>query len=103
MLRISRRAFTQRKSRRGAGRAKAAAWVQLARFSRRCLYAVCLRTGTEVELLYIPAETQRRFVLTQEAAATFKTDDWWRRDIFVLKNGRKVVLGKLLQAAKRSE
>ena len=57
--------------------------------------AVCLRTGTEVELLYVPEETQRRFDMQQEAAATFKTDDWWRRDIFVLKNGRKVVLRKL--------
>jgi hypothetical protein len=57
--------------------------------------AVCLRTGTEVELLYIPAETQRRFGVTQETTAIFKTDDWWRRDVFVLKNGRKAVLRKL--------
>ena len=53
--------------------------------------AVCLRTGTEVELLYVPEDTQRRFGVPQEATATFKTDDWWRRDVFVLKNGRKVV------------
>jgi hypothetical protein len=57
--------------------------------------AVCLRTGTEVELLYVPEETQRRFGVPQEATAVFKTDDWWRRDVFVLKNGRKVVLRKM--------
>jgi hypothetical protein len=57
--------------------------------------AVCLRTGTEVELLYVPEETQRRFGVTQEATARFKTDDWWRRDVFVLKNGRKALLRKL--------
>jgi len=57
--------------------------------------AVCLRTGTEVELLYIPEETQQRFGTQQESTATFKTDDWWRRDVFVLNNGRKVVLSKL--------
>jgi hypothetical protein len=57
--------------------------------------AVCLRTGTEVELLYIPEDTQRRFGLPVEVKASFKTDDWWRRDVFVLNNGRKVVLRKL--------
>jgi hypothetical protein len=54
-----------------------------------------LRTGTEVELLYIPEETQRRFGVPQEARAIFKTDHWWRRDVFVLHNGRKAVLRKL--------
>jgi hypothetical protein len=57
--------------------------------------AVCLRTGTEVELLYVPEETQRRYGTQQETTATFKTDDWWRRDVFVLNNGRKVLLRKL--------
>jgi hypothetical protein len=57
--------------------------------------AVCLRTGTEVDLLYIPEDTQRRFGLPVEVKASFKTDDWWRRDVFVLNNGRKVVLRKL--------
>ena len=38
--------------------------------------AVCLRTGTEVELLYIPKDTQRRFGVPQEATATFKMEDW---------------------------
>jgi len=57
--------------------------------------AVCLRTGTEVELLYIPEDTQRRFGLPVEVKATFKTDDWWRRDVFVLDNGRKALLRKL--------
>ena len=57
--------------------------------------AVCLRPGTEAELLYIPEDTQRRFGVPQEATALFKTDDWWRRDVFVLKNGRKVLLRKL--------
>jgi len=57
--------------------------------------AVCLRTGTEVELLYVPEETQRRFGVAKEATAVFKTDDWWRRDVFVLKNGRKAALRKL--------
>ncbi len=57
--------------------------------------AVCLGTGTEVELLYIPEETQRRFGLPVEVKATVKTNDWWRRDVFVLKNRRKVVLRKL--------
>ena len=37
---------------------------------------VCLRTGTEVELLYIPAETRRRFGLTEEATATFEANYW---------------------------
>jgi len=59
--------------------------------------AVCLRTGTEVELLYIPEETQQRFGTQQEATATFKTDDWWRHDVFLLNNGRKVLLRKLRQ------
>ena len=57
--------------------------------------AVCLRTGTEVELLYIPKETQRRFGVPQETTATFKMEDWWRRDVFVLSSGRKVLLRKL--------
>jgi hypothetical protein len=57
--------------------------------------AVCLRTGTEVELLYIPEDTQRRFRLPQETMATFKMADWWRRDVFVLSNGRKGLLRKL--------
>src|SRR5262249_48834995 len=57
--------------------------------------AVCLRAGTRVELLYIPEETQRRFGLPREAEATFKMNDWWRRDVFVLQNGRKVELRKL--------
>ena len=57
--------------------------------------AVCLRTGTEVELLYIPEDTQRRFGLPAEVKAIFKMNDWWQRDVFVLKNGRKVVLRKL--------
>jgi len=57
--------------------------------------AVCLRTGTEVELLYVPEETQRRYGTQQETTATFKTDDWWRRDVFLLNNGRKALLRKL--------
>jgi hypothetical protein len=57
--------------------------------------AVCLRTGTAVELLYVPKETQRRFGLPQETTATFKMEDWWRRDVFVLSNGRKALLRKL--------
>ena len=57
--------------------------------------AVCLRTGTAVELLYVPKETQRRFGTQEEALATFKMDDWWRRDVFLLRNGRKVLLRKL--------
>ena len=57
--------------------------------------AVCLRTGTEVELLYIPEDTQRQFGLPAEVKAIFKTDDWWRRDVFVLNNGRKALLRKL--------
>jgi hypothetical protein len=56
--------------------------------------AVCLRTGTEVELLYIPEDTQRRFSLPVEVKATFKMD-WCRRDVFMLQNGRKVLLRKL--------
>ena len=56
---------------------------------------VCLKTGTEVELLYVPEKTRRRFGLTQEATATFETNHWWWPDLFVLKNGRKVVLRKL--------
>ncbi len=57
--------------------------------------AVCLKTGTEVELLFIPEKTQRRFGLAQEAVATFKMEHWWRRDMFVLKSGRRVRLKKL--------
>jgi hypothetical protein len=57
--------------------------------------AVCLRTGTDIELLYVPQDTQRRFGVPQETTATFKMEDWWRRDLFVLNNGRKVVLRKL--------
>jgi hypothetical protein len=57
--------------------------------------AVCLITGTEVELLYVPEDTQRRFGLPAEVKAIFKTDDWWRRDVFVLNNGRKALLRKL--------
>ncbi|MCI0621827.1 MAG: hypothetical protein L0387_09175 [Acidobacteria bacterium] len=57
--------------------------------------AVCLRSGTAVELLYIPEDTQRRFRVPQETTATFKMAGWWRRDVFVLNNGRKVVLSKL--------
>ena len=56
---------------------------------------VCLRTGVEVELLYIPEKTQRKFRVAREVTAVFRTNDWWRRDVFVLKNGRKVVLQKL--------
>ena len=57
--------------------------------------AVCLRDGTEVELLYIPEKTQKRFGLPQEATAIFKMEDWWRRDVFVLPNERKLPLKKL--------
>ena len=57
--------------------------------------AVCLRTGTEVELLYVPEKTRRRFGLTQEATAMFETNHWWWPDLFVLRNGRRVRLKKL--------
>jgi hypothetical protein len=57
--------------------------------------AVCLRDGTEVELLYIPEKTQKRFGLPQEAKAIFKMEDWWQRDVFVLENDRKLPLKKL--------
>jgi hypothetical protein len=60
-----------------------------------CSTAVCLRQGTEVELLYIPDETRRKYGVAQEAKASFKMKDWWRRDLFVLKNGRKVQLKNL--------
>src|SRR5215468_8001100 len=56
---------------------------------------VCLKEGTEVELLYIPEKTQRRFGLPREAKATFKMKEWWWHDLFVLQNGRKVGLRKL--------
>jgi hypothetical protein len=56
---------------------------------------VCLKTGTEVELLYVPEKTQRRFGLKQEATARFETNHWWWPDLFVLKNGRRVRLKKL--------
>jgi len=57
--------------------------------------AVCLKEGTEVELLYIPEKTQRQFGFPREAEATFKMAYWWRRDLFVLQDGRKVELRKL--------
>jgi hypothetical protein len=55
---------------------------------------VCLKTGTEVELLYVPEKTQRRFGLTQEATAMFETNHWWWPDLFVFKNGRRVAVEK---------
>jgi hypothetical protein len=57
--------------------------------------AVCLRPGTECELLFIPDETRQKYGVPQEIKATFKIKDWWRRDLFVLKNGRKVQLKHL--------
>src|SRR2546422_61428 len=58
--------------------------------------AVCLKHGTEVELLYIPKKTQRQFGVQQEARARFRMGYWWwRRDVFVLDNGRKAQLQKL--------
>lgn len=57
--------------------------------------AVCLKDGTEVELLYIPVQTQQRFQLPQETKATFRMNDWWRRDVFILANKRKIPLKKL--------
>ena len=57
--------------------------------------AVCLRKGTEVELLYIPEATQRQFRLPQEAKARFTMEHWWRRDLFVFQNGQRVPLQKL--------
>ena len=56
---------------------------------------VCLKTGTEVELLYVPEKTRRRFGLTQEATARFEMNHWWWPDLFVLRNGRRVRLKKL--------
>ena len=63
MLRISRRSFTRRKSRRGAGRPKTPHGSNWLVSPEDASTAVCLRTGTEVELLYIPEDTQRRFGL----------------------------------------
>jgi hypothetical protein len=57
--------------------------------------AVCLKEGTRVELLYIPEKTQRQFGFPREAEATFKMKEWWRRDLFVLQDGRKAELRKL--------
>jgi hypothetical protein len=57
--------------------------------------AVCLKGGTEVELLYIPEKTQRKFGFPRETQATFKMEKWWRRDLFVLRDGRKIELRKL--------
>ena len=57
--------------------------------------AVCLRGGTEVELLYIPEVAQRRLRMADEAKATFKTEDLWERDVFVFDNRRTVSLQKL--------
>jgi hypothetical protein len=57
--------------------------------------AVCLKEGTQVELLYIPEKTQRKFGIPRETQATFKMEEWWRRDLFVLRDGRKVELRKL--------
>jgi hypothetical protein len=57
--------------------------------------AVCLKEGTQVELLYIPEKTQRKFGFPPETQATFKMEKWWRRDLFVLRDGRKVELRKL--------
>lgn len=57
--------------------------------------AVCLKDGTEVELLYIPGRTQRQFKLPKETKATFKMENWWRRDIFVVGGRQKVPLKKL--------
>jgi hypothetical protein len=57
--------------------------------------AVCLKEGTQVELLYVPEKTQRQFGFPPETQATFKMEKWWRRDLFVLPDGRKVELRKL--------
>ena len=57
--------------------------------------AVCLKEGTKVELLYIPEKTQRQFDCPREAEATFKMQEWWRRDLFVLRDGQKIPLKKL--------
>ncbi len=57
--------------------------------------AVCLKEGTEVELLYIPEHTQRQLGLPRETIATFKLRDWWRCDVFLFRNGRKAPLKKL--------
>jgi len=59
--------------------------------------AVCLKDGTEVELLYVPEQTQQRFKLQGEIRAIFKMEQWWwwRQDMFVASNGRKVPLKKL--------
>src|SRR2546428_930983 len=57
--------------------------------------AVCLKEGTRVELLYIPEKTRRQFGFPREAEATFKMKEWWRRDLFVLQDGRKAELRKL--------
>lgn len=54
-----------------------------------------MRIGAEVELPYIPEQTQRRFGLAQEASATFKMEHWCRRDVFLLQSGRGVRLKKL--------
>jgi hypothetical protein len=57
--------------------------------------AVCLRGGTEVELLYIPEVIQQGIRMPGEAKATFKTEDCWERDVFVFDNRRTVSLQKL--------
>ena len=61
-----------------------------------CSTAVCVKDGTEVELLYIPKETRDGLGLPQEARATFR--QWWgrgRRDVLVLESGRSIPLQKL--------
>src|SRR2546425_5803357 len=60
--------------------------------------AVCLRDGTNLELLYIPKETQQQFGLPQEAKITFRQQgkvDSRDRDILVLEDERRIPLQKL--------
>src|SRR5258708_6591944 len=59
--------------------------------------AVCLRDGTQLELLYILKETQQRFDLPREAKITFRQLDAVRheRDVLVLEDGRNIPLQKL--------
>src|SRR2546425_3535093 len=63
-----------------------------------CGTAVCLRNGTQLELLFIPKQTRDEFGLPRETKATFR-ERWGPRqlhDALVFKSGRCISLQRLL-------
>jgi hypothetical protein len=57
--------------------------------------AVCLKDGLAVELLYIPADTQRNYRLKSEEKAIFKVRHWFRCDVLLTESRRRVLFQSL--------